>query len=151
MDITTLRDSKEALFADIMAATGKADSTATNYNLGPAEEHDTVAVELRRSDKKGRRAEAHSPKKLRPASMIALPSSTSLNYGGRVNGSALGSFAKPKAFFSCEQLLTDMVEGYNCRRDAAYKLKMLHAASQVMMCRVDRENFCLLPSESCGW
>lgn len=145
MDITTLRDSKEALFADIMAATSNSDNMAnTNCHPGLAgrreeEEHD-VAVELRRSDKKSRRVGAHSPKKPRPSSMIALPTSSSASpsSGGRVSGSVAAAllgrgfnFSRPKAFFSSEQHLSERVEGYNSRKESAYKLKMTQAASQV--------------------
>lgn len=140
MDVTTLRDSKEALFADIMAAANKPSSATTSGNCqrGQAErdgKESAAAVELRKkSDKKGRRYGAVSPKKLRPQSMITIPSNTPSEMLSSSMNSFLGKgfFARPKAFFGSEQQLAERVKEYNRKKEDAYKLKLVSTTSQVM-------------------
>lgn len=137
MDLTTRRDSKEALFADIMTAVDQPGSPATSRYQWSAErdrKESANAVELRKkSEKTGRRIGTISPKKLRPQSMIAIPSSndpsdmlsTSVNsFLGK------GLFARPKAFFSSEQQLAERVNEYNRKNNDVFKLKLV-SSSQV--------------------
>jgi len=133
MDLTMRRDSREALFADIMTAADKAESsTADNSLLVP--EGSAAAVELREKDEKAsRRSGAVSPKKLRPQSMITFPSS---NGSSDMLGVSLHSFMgkgmfRPKAFFSSEQQLAERVEGYNKKKGDNFKLKLVSSTSQV--------------------
>lgn len=132
-----------------MTTTSKDDGTAnTNYQFERPDlevrDHKQVAVELRRPDKKGRRIGPHLYKTFRPSSMISLPttSSASPSSAGRVSGlaTAMGkgfnNLARPKAFFSSQQHLDDMLEGFNNKAEDTYKPKMVEAASQVSQVQV---------------
>ena len=139
MDLTMRRDSKEALFVDIMTAADKSESCTVENSLAVPDgncKEPAVDVDLlrKKAEKAGRHSGAISPKKLRPQSMITLPSS---NGSGDMLGISLNSFMgkglfRPKAFFSSEQQLAERVEEYNKRkRDDNFKLKLVSTTSQV--------------------
>ncbi len=135
MDLTTRRDSKEALFADIMTAP---DGDGSTGSVLQRNSNESAAVERRKKCEPaergcGRRVGASiSPKKLRPQSMIALPSSPGDMLSSSMNSFlGRGLFARPKAFFSSEQQLAERVEEYNKKKDDTFKLKLVSATSQV--------------------
>lgn len=132
MDITSVQDSKEALFADIMASTSGSGAEAQRRASGSS----FVPVEKREKRRDGT--------KQRPLSMTTFPAGSAYDKSGSAAGGTsrggiaglLGRsfpFSKPKAFFSSEQHLPGRVESYNRSHEQFYQLKPL-AASQVRRC-----------------
>lgn len=122
MDITTIGNSKEVLFAEIMAS--------ASSNSAETMRRDKLPKVEKRGEKNRRR----DASKQRPVSMTTFPPSSA--YDKQCRGGIAGilgrgfPFSKPKAFFSSEQHLPGRVESYNRSHEDLYQLKPL-AASQV--------------------